>query len=109
PKRPWGYASLGVGIAAIGTGVALNLLLVGEYEVGGACTGGGYRHGWGLPVFARHQVAELALGLVGGALVTLGVAVLLTTSKGKGKGKAKKEKGGKAKAGLQVAPSGIRF
>jgi hypothetical protein len=91
PKRPWGWASLGVGIGAVGAGVAMTVLHDTEYKLGGACTGA--------LVDAEGDCAELfdtkyyglALSLGGAALVTLGVAILINTSKKSARKQAKVE------------------
>ncbi|KIG13746.1 hypothetical protein DB30_07592 [Enhygromyxa salina] len=103
PKRPWGFASLGVGIAAVGGGLALTYLDYRPFRLGGACEGpdvdleGDCRH-----VFNTKWYG-VGLGLAGGALVTLGVAILLSTAKNPRK-QAKVEAAVKH---LQVGPGGV--
>ncbi|PRP96356.1 PEGA domain-containing protein [Enhygromyxa salina] len=103
PKRPWGYASLGVGIAAVGGSLALTYLDYEDFRIGGACKGenvdfeGDCRH-----VFNTKWYG-VGLGLAGGALVTLGVAILISTAKSPRK-QAKIEAAAKH---LQVGPGGV--
>jgi hypothetical protein len=103
PKRPWGWASLGVGIAAIGGGVALTFLHDKPYKLGANCTGTEIDLDGDCRFLFNTKWEGLAVGLVGGALFTLGIAVLVTTAKGKTK------KVSKAEAALQrirVSPNG---
>jgi hypothetical protein len=82
PKRPWGWASLGVGIAAVGGGLALTYLDHEPFRLGGACEGDANvdRDGDCREVFNTKWYGA-GLGLAGGALVTLGVAILISTAK----------------------------
>jgi hypothetical protein len=104
PKRPWGWASLGVGIAAVGGGLALTYLDHEPFKLGGACEGDGNidRDGDCREVFNTKWYGA-GLGLAGGALVTLGVAILISTAKSPRKA-ATAEAVAKR---LQVGPGGV--
>jgi len=103
PKRPWGWASLGVGIAAIGGGVALTFMHDRPFRLGSNCTGDDVDAQQDCRYLYNTKWEGLAAGLVGGALLTLGIAVLVTTSKGK----TKKVKGEAAMRRMKVSPSGV--
>lgn len=103
PKRPWGWASLGVGIAAIGGGVALTFLHDKPFKLGANCSGDEIDTSGDCKFLFNTKWEGLAVGLVGGALLTLGIAVLVTTSKGK----TKKVKGEAAMRRMQVSPRGV--
>ncbi|MBV1860040.1 MAG: PEGA domain-containing protein [Nannocystaceae bacterium] len=94
PSRPWGWVSLGVGIAAIGaaTGFAVLGITEREYRIGGRCRkplvgnkfdgpledpDGNCRFVWNTEAHA------LGFGIAGGALTTLGIAILLSSRRGK--------------------------
>lgn len=105
PKRPWGWASLGVGIAGIGAGVALTFMHDKPFKLGSNCTGEDIDSNDECRFLYNTKWEGLAAGLVGGALLTLGVAVLITTAKtNKVKTATKAEARLKR---LQVSPSGV--
>lgn len=104
PKRPWGWASLGVGIAAVGGGVALTYMHDRPYKLSGRCTGENVDFDGDCRFLFNTKWYGMALSLAGGALVTLGVAVLVTTSKNPRK-KAQIEAA--ARKHLQVGPGGV--
>jgi hypothetical protein len=104
PKRPWGWASLGVGIAAIGGGVALTFMHDKPFKLGANCTGTEIDQEGDCKFLFNTKWEGLAVGLVGGALLTLGIAVLVTTAKGKTK---KVDKSTAAMRRIRVAPSGV--
>jgi hypothetical protein len=91
PKRPWGWASLGVGIAAVGAGVAMTVLHDSNYKLGGACTGAQVDAEGDCAYLFNTKYEGLALSLGGAALVTLGVAILINTSKKSARKQAKVE------------------
>lgn len=103
PKRPWGWASLGVGIAAVGGSVALTFLHDRPYKLAGACTGENIDRNGECAKLFNTKWYGMAAGLAGGALVTLGVAVLISTSKSPSK-KAKIEA---AAQRMQIGPGGV--
>ena len=91
PSRPWGWVSLGVGLAGVGTAVGFAYLDDRPYRVGSACDApdnrdpaGECRRLW------KTQWIVLGTALAGAALTTLGVAVLLSTSRRAGKARAKR-------------------
>ncbi len=92
PKRPWGYASLAVGIAALGTGVFFTALHDRPYKIGGNCKGGDVdargncRYLWDTKWYGMAGV------LAGAALVTLGIAVLINTAGAKKRRARKKNR-----------------
>jgi len=103
PKRPWGWASLGVGILAVGGAFALMPLHEVEYKTGGACTGDQIDRDGDCAKLYDTQWFSLGLGLAGGALVTLGAAILVSTAKSP-------RKQAKVKAALdhlQLGPGGV--
>ncbi|MFO7567618.1 MAG: PEGA domain-containing protein [Enhygromyxa sp.] len=104
PKRPWGWASLGVGIAALGGGVALTYMHDQPYRLGGQCTGENVDLDGDCRYLFNTKWYGMGLSLAGGALVTLGVAVLITTAKNPRK---KAEIEATARKHLQVGPGGV--
>jgi TolB-like protein len=104
PKRPWGWASLGIGIGAVGGGVALTFLHDRPYKLGANCTGADVDLDGHCRFLFNTKWYGMALSLAGGALVTLGVAVLITTSKNQRK-KAKVEAA--VQKHLQLGPGGV--
>jgi len=81
PKRPWGWASLGIGIVAVGASIPLTALNEQPYKLGGKCEGRGRDAAGNCEFLYDTKWYAVGLGLIGGALVTLGVTVLITTSK----------------------------
>lgn len=86
PSRPWGWVSLGFGLAGVGTAVGFAVLDDRPYRIGSACDApdnqdlaGNCRRLW------KTQWIVLGTALAGAALTTLGVAVLLSTSRRTGK------------------------
>lgn len=102
PKRPWGFASLGLGIGLIGAAGAMTWLHDKEYKFGDACTGENIDNQDDCRYLHNTKWWGMGLGLAGGALLTLGIAVLITTSKGPTKKKAKA-----AAQRLRVGPGGV--
>ena len=119
PPRPWGWVSLGVGLGGIGAAVAFAVLggTNQNYRLGGACDEddrsefdpetGQCQRIWNTEWHA------VGLGLAGGALTTLGIAILLNTRAGKGRRadkKAKKaKKGKKASAKVRVGAGSLHL
>ena len=105
PKRPWGWASLGVGVLAVGGAFALMPLHEVPYRANGACEelGVGIDADNDCALLYDTQWFSLGLGLAGGALVTLGVAILVNTAKSPRK-QAKVEA---ALNRIQLGPGGI--
>lgn len=104
PKRPWGWASLGVGIAAVGGGVAMTVLHDRPYKLSGACEGMQVDSDGDCQYLFNTKYYGLGLSLGGAALVTLGVAILINTSKKSARKQAKVEA---AVRHLQVGPGGV--
>lgn len=107
PKRPYGWASLGIGIAALAGSIGTAAALHGraEYRLFGACDESDPTKfdGEDCAYLWDTMPLSLPLGIVGGALTTLGVAILLNTSKNP-------RKAAKAEAAarhLKVGPSGV--
>lgn len=96
PSRPWGWVSLGVGIAALGAAATFAVLgaTEREYKLGGDTNEGCYRNedmDGDCKYVWNTEWHALGLGIAGGALTTLGVAVLLNSRAGK---RASKGNGG---------------
>lgn len=108
PKRPWGWASLGVGVGAVVGGVATIVLHDLPYRLGGACTGENIDQDQDCRYLFNTKWYGLGLSLAGGALVTLGVAVLISTSKSPRK-KAKIEAAAAKHLQLGAGGVGLRF
>ncbi len=104
PKRPWGFVSLGVGIAAIGTGVTFAVLDDRAFKLGSACKGGNVDGDGDCRRLWDTEWIVFGTTLAGATLVTLGVAVLLTTT-GK-RGRKAKDKN-KATARVGVGPGSL--
>ena len=101
PGRRWGFVSLGFGVAALGGAVAFGILDDKPFKVGGACDdpymtgddpdGGDYNYIGdgsqsitGKPECAklwRTEPISIPLAIVGGALLTLGIAILVNSRK----------------------------
>jgi hypothetical protein len=93
PARPWGWVSLGVGGAGLTAAIAFTVLANRPYEVGDACktpdADGDCPDLW------NTEPIVLGTAVVGAALTTLGVAILLNSAGRRGKAgrKAKSEAG----------------
>ena len=108
PKRPWGWASLGIGIAAVGGGVGLTFLHDQPYTAGGRCSGENVDADGDCRFLHNTKWYGMGLSLAGGALVTLGVAVLITTAKNPRK-KAKAEAAVRKHLQVGAGGVGVRF
>jgi hypothetical protein len=102
PKRPWGFVSLSFGIASIGVATGFAVLAGRPYKVSGACDGdnmdtdGDCRRLWDT------EWIVYGTALAGAALLTLGIAVLLTTSGKRGKRASKRQRKSKSEAKVGV-------
>ena len=84
PSRPWGWVSLGLGVASLGA--AATFAVFGaterEYKFGGDTANGCFRNEDGdgdCKYVWNTEWHALGLGIAGGALTTLGIAVLLNS------------------------------
>lgn len=119
PGKRWGYATIVLGIAGIGAGVALNAIDSRPYDLGSNCTGGDIKYAMPMPgqpksVTGRDECKYLyntkwygiGAAVVGAALLTLGTVILINarpkTDSG-GKGKARAERPGVQRLGLGPA------
>jgi len=105
PKRPWGFVSLGVGVAALGAGITFAVLDDRAFKVGSACKGGNLDRDGDCKQLWDTQWIVLGTTLAAATLVTLGVAVLLTAS-GK-RGRKPKDKSDKSAAKRPSARVGV--
>jgi hypothetical protein len=102
PKRPWGFVSLGFGIASLGVATGFAALQSRPYKLGSACDGdnvdaqGDCRRLWDT------EWIVYGTAIAGAALLTLGIAVLLTTSGKRGKKQRAKKERNKSEAKLGV-------
>jgi hypothetical protein len=118
PPRPWGWVSLSVGLAGVATAVAFAVLggTNQNYTLGGKCdrndraeydpATGQCQRIWNTEWHA------LGFGLAGGALTTLGIAVLLNTRAGRGDrgdNKRRRAKKKKASAKLRFGPGSLHL
>jgi TolB-like protein len=120
PGRRWGFVSLGVGIVALGGAIGFGILDEKPFKVGGNCSDAymeGDRHRrrpdfnyipngdmsiTGSPECARLWRTEpiaIPLAVVGGALLTLGIAILVNSRK-----KTDKTSGAKRSPSPSAAP-----
>lgn len=97
PARPWGWASLGVGIASLGTSIGFLVLDVTNrpFKVGGRCEGDNVDADGDCAELWDPDVVTYSTAIAGATLVTLGIAILLSAGKRNRDGKAK-TKAGKA-------------
>ncbi len=84
PSRPWGWVSLGAGAAALGTAVVFAVFGATErpYKLGGDTQSNCYRNeddDGNCKYVWNTEWHALGLGIAGGALTTLGVAILLNS------------------------------
>lgn len=108
PKRPWGWASLGIGIGALGAGLTLTYAHERPYTLGGRCEGPGKDAEGNCEFLHNTKWGAVSLGIAGGALITLGVAVLITTSKSPRK-QAKRQAAVNQRLQLGAGGVGLRF
>ncbi len=106
PKRPWGWASLGVGIVGLGGGLALTFIHDQDFKAGGGCSGqekdtdGNCKFLWDTKWYG------ISAAVAGAALTTLGVAILLNTAGNRPK-RDKGPKKKKASARVGVGPGQV--
>jgi hypothetical protein len=82
PARPWGWVSLGVGIAGVGTAVAFTALDDREAKLSGdKCVKGPADADGDCPRLWDLDWFILGTAITGAALTTLGVAILLNSAK----------------------------
>ncbi len=109
PGRTWGYVSLGVGVAALGGGIALTFLH-DQPDRRDCSAGAGTKDADGDCKFLYDtKWAGLGTAVGGAVLVTLGAAILANAGKregGKQKG-SKGKKGGKANARFGFGPGSV--
>lgn len=103
PKRPWGWVSLGVGIAGLGVGTAFAVFDDRSFDVGDACSGSNQDTDGDCKRLWDTEWIVFGSMLAGATLVTLGAAVLLTTTGRRGRAKAKAEKN-KPSAKVGIGP-----
>ena len=94
PSRPWGWVSLGVGIASIGAAVGFAAIRDRPYKnIHGKCVGATDAQGNCEKIW-NTEWHVLGFALAGAALTTLGVAILLNSARRQGP-RARKGKAGK--------------
>jgi hypothetical protein len=102
PKRPWGFVSLSFGIASLGVATGFAALRSRPYKIGGSCEGdnidaqGDCRRLWDT------EWIVYGTAIAGAALLTLGIAVLLTTSGKRAGTRAAKKRERKSKSTARV-------
>lgn len=109
PKRPWGFVSLGLGIAGVGVAATFAALDDRPFKVGNACEGGSIDEQGRCKRLWDTEWIVFGTSLAAATLVTLGVAVLLTSSSRKAK-KKKDDAPGKRKratAKLGIGPGAL--
>lgn len=90
PKRPWGFVALGLGIAGLGVATTFAVLDDRPYQLGGACSGANKDELGRCKRLWDTEWIVFGTSLAAATLVTLGVAVLLTSSARKREGKRKR-------------------
>lgn len=83
PSRPWGWVSLGAGIAGLGaaTGFAVIGQMETEFTLGGSCDNPDANGN--CPEIWNTEAIVLGTAIAGAALTTLGAAILLNSSRRK--------------------------
>lgn len=113
PSRPWGWVSLGTGIAALGAAAAFGYLGATEqpYKLGGDTQNNCFRNEddqGNCKYVWNTEWHALGLGIAGGALTTLGIAILLNSRAKKKGGKGELE-GSTAKRRTRRPRVGVGF
>lgn len=106
PKRPWGFVSLGFGIASLGVATGFAAMQNRPYTFGNACDGSNVDRDGDCRRLWDTEWIVYGTAIAGAALITLGIAVLLTT-KGQGRRKDRGEKRGNKNAKRGDARVGI--
>jgi len=104
PARPWGWVSLGVGVAGLGAAVGLAALDDQQFKLGNACD---EPDGKECPRLWNTQWGALGTAIAGASLTTLGVAILLNSAKRRTKKSAVDT--GKAEATSRRPRFGVGF
>jgi hypothetical protein len=112
PKRPWGYVSLGLGIAGVGVAATFAALDDHPYKLGKACEGGNLDDSGRCRKLWDTEWIVFGTSLAAATLVTLGVAVLLTSASKRARGTkpdkpAKGSKKKKATARVGIGPGSL--
>lgn len=107
PKRPWGFVSLSFGIASIGVATGFAVLASRPYKVGGACEGDNVDQDGDCARLWDTEWIVYGTALAGAALLTLGIAVLLTTSGNRTKRAAKRQRKSKSEAKVGIGPGAL--
>ncbi len=107
PKRPWGFVSLSFGIASIGVATGFAVLASRPYKVGGACEGDNVDQDGDCRRLWDTEWIVYGTALAGAALLTLGIAVLLTTSGKRGKRASKRQRKSKSEAKVGFGPGAL--
>lgn len=101
PARPWGWVTIGLGIAGLGAAVTFTALANQPYKVGGSCDEPD--DAGECPELWNTEPIVLGTAIAGAALTTLGVAILLSSAGRRGKSKKSDAAGGSAAAAKPTA------
>lgn len=93
PARPWGWVSLGVGIAGIGAAATFVALDDRKFQLGDACSEDKQDAQGDCPRLWDLDWIMFGTAIAGAGLATLGVAILLNSAGRRGKDKVKVEAG----------------
>ncbi|MBC8074054.1 MAG: PEGA domain-containing protein, partial [Deltaproteobacteria bacterium] len=107
PKRPWGFVSLGLGIAGVGVAATFAALDDRPYKLGNACEGGSIDERGRCKRLWDTEWIVFGTSLAAATLVTLGVAVLLTSPGRRAKKADKPGKKKRATAKLGIGPGAL--
>lgn len=84
PPRPWGWVTLGTGLAGLGTAAAFAAIRDRPYRLGNACSGSAVDADGDCRSLWNTEWHVLGFGIAGAALTTLGVAILLNSERKRG-------------------------